>query len=56
MDDIRIVPTAERYLEGFHAAVDTVARERVYLVFLGEVAASMRQRLPSGPRCRCDGP
>src|SRR5262245_21963971 len=34
MVDIRIVPTAERYIESFHAAVDVVARERRYLGFV----------------------
>jgi RimJ/RimL family protein N-acetyltransferase len=34
MDDIRIVPTAEAYVEGFHACVDLVARERRYLAFV----------------------
>jgi ribosomal protein S18 acetylase RimI-like enzyme len=31
IDDIRIVPTAEKYIAGFNAAVDLVARERLYL-------------------------
>jgi ribosomal protein S18 acetylase RimI-like enzyme len=30
----RIVPIAEQYIAGFHAGVDTVARERRYLAFL----------------------
>jgi RimJ/RimL family protein N-acetyltransferase len=34
MHDVRIVPTEDRYLESFRAALDTVARERRYLVFL----------------------
>lgn len=29
-----IVPIAEKYIEGFHQAVDSVARERKYLAFL----------------------
>jgi RimJ/RimL family protein N-acetyltransferase len=31
---IRIVPTTEEYILGFHPAVDSVARERKYLGFL----------------------
>lgn len=31
MDDVRIVPTAEKYIAGVNAAVDAVARERHYL-------------------------
>ena len=31
VDGIRIVPTGEEHVEGFHAAVDVVARERRYL-------------------------
>src|SRR5215470_11529105 len=34
MEGIVIVPTAERYVEGFHAAVDIVARERRYIGFV----------------------
>ena len=34
MTAVEIVPTAERYVDGFHAAVDVVARERRYLAFL----------------------
>jgi RimJ/RimL family protein N-acetyltransferase len=34
MSSVEIVPTAEQYVEGFHAAVDVVARERRYLAFL----------------------
>jgi RimJ/RimL family protein N-acetyltransferase len=30
----RVTPIEERYIEGFRAAVDSVARERVYLAFL----------------------
>lgn len=32
--DYRIAPIAEEHIEGFHAAVDSVARERRYLAFL----------------------
>lgn len=31
MDDLRIVPTAEWHVAGFHRCVDAVARERCYL-------------------------
>ena len=31
MADIRIIPTAEEHVRGFHAAVDVVARERRYI-------------------------
>jgi RimJ/RimL family protein N-acetyltransferase len=34
MTSVEIVPTAEQYVDGFHAAVDLVARERRYLAFL----------------------
>jgi len=34
MEEIRIVPTGEEYVEGFHAAVDVVARERRYLALV----------------------
>lgn len=34
MDDVRVVPTADEYVERFHAAVDVVARERRYLALL----------------------
>jgi ribosomal protein S18 acetylase RimI-like enzyme len=34
MADIRIIPTAEQYAESFNAAVDIVARERKFLIFL----------------------
>ena len=34
MTPVEIVPTAEQYADGFHAAVDVVARERRYLAFL----------------------
>jgi RimJ/RimL family protein N-acetyltransferase len=34
MTPVEIVPTAEQYVDGFHAAVDVVARERRYLAFL----------------------
>jgi RimJ/RimL family protein N-acetyltransferase len=34
MSSVEIVPTSERYVEGFHDAVDVVARERRYLAFL----------------------
>ena len=30
----RIAPIEERYIESYRAAVDSVARERVYLAFL----------------------
>jgi hypothetical protein len=32
--DIRIVPSEEQYLESFRTVLDTVARERRYLIFL----------------------
>jgi RimJ/RimL family protein N-acetyltransferase len=32
--DVGIVPAAERYIDGFHAAVDAVARERRWLAFV----------------------
>jgi len=31
---VEVVPIAEKYIEGFHACLDSVARERVYLAFL----------------------
>lgn len=34
MNDIDIVPIAEQHIDGFHQALDTVARERRYLTFL----------------------
>src|SRR5712691_1457397 len=34
MDEVRIIPTAERYTEGFNAVVDAVARERRYIGFV----------------------
>jgi ribosomal protein S18 acetylase RimI-like enzyme len=34
MDTIEIVPIAEGHIEGFHRALDIVARERRYLAFL----------------------
>jgi ribosomal protein S18 acetylase RimI-like enzyme len=34
MDEVRIVPTAERYAEGFNAVLDAVARERRYIGFV----------------------
>ena len=34
MTGIAIEPIAERHIEGFHRALDTVARERRYLTFL----------------------
>ena len=34
MDEVRIVPTAERYADGFNAVVDAVARERRYIGFV----------------------
>ena len=34
MSTVEIVAGAERYVEGFHAALDIVARERRYLAFL----------------------
>jgi RimJ/RimL family protein N-acetyltransferase len=34
MDDVQLIPTAEQYVEGFHAAVDAVARERRYIGFV----------------------
>jgi ribosomal protein S18 acetylase RimI-like enzyme len=34
MDEIRIIPTSSLYVESFNSAVDTVARERKYLIFL----------------------
>lgn len=34
MDEVRIVPTAEQYAEGFNAIVDAVARERRYIGFV----------------------
>jgi RimJ/RimL family protein N-acetyltransferase len=33
-DEIRIIPTSDRYVKSFNAAVDIVARERKYLIFL----------------------
>src|SRR5690242_15600960 len=34
MDELRIVPTAEKYAEGLNAVVDAVARERRYIGFI----------------------
>ena len=34
MTEIRIVPTADEYAEGFHQCLDSVARERRHLAFL----------------------
>jgi ribosomal protein S18 acetylase RimI-like enzyme len=34
MSHIEIIPIAEKYIEGFWSAVDSVARERKYLAFL----------------------
>jgi ribosomal protein S18 acetylase RimI-like enzyme len=34
VDTVQIVPTAEQYVDGFHAAVDVVARERRYLALV----------------------
>jgi RimJ/RimL family protein N-acetyltransferase len=34
MEEIRIVPTGEEYVEGFHAAVDVVARERRHIALV----------------------
>jgi RimJ/RimL family protein N-acetyltransferase len=34
MDEVRFIPTAEKYAEGFNAAVDAVARERRYIGFV----------------------
>lgn len=34
MEDMRIVPTAEKYVEGVNAVVDAVARERRYIGFI----------------------
>src|SRR5262245_18929075 len=34
MAEIQIIPTAQQYVKSFNAAVDTVARERKYLIFL----------------------
>jgi ribosomal protein S18 acetylase RimI-like enzyme len=34
MDKVRIVPTAERYADGFNAVLDAVARERRYIGFV----------------------
>lgn len=51
----RIVPITERHIEGFHAALDRVAREHRYLVFLeapdidvtrGFVRTNIRERHP----------
>src|SRR3989338_3445336 len=32
--NIKIIPIAEQYISGFHAALDIVAREKKYLAFL----------------------
>ena len=34
MTEVRIVPTADEYAEGFHQCLDSVARERRHLAFL----------------------
>jgi ribosomal protein S18 acetylase RimI-like enzyme len=34
MAEIRIIPTAQQYVESFNGAVDIVARERKFLIFL----------------------
>ena len=34
MDDYQIVPISEEHIEGFHAAVDFVSKEKKYLAFL----------------------
>ena len=34
MDEVRIVPTGEKYAESFNAVVDAVARERRYIGFV----------------------
>jgi RimJ/RimL family protein N-acetyltransferase len=43
VDEVRIVPTGEEHVGGFHAAVDVVARERRYiaLVEAPPIAASL---------------
>src|SRR5262249_62087116 len=53
MDEVRIIPTLEQYIERFHAAVDVVARERRYLAFLEappleSTRAFMRRLLADG--------
>jgi RimJ/RimL family protein N-acetyltransferase len=44
VSEIRIVSTDERYAEGFHAALDIVARERKYIGFVeGPPVENMRK-------------
>jgi ribosomal protein S18 acetylase RimI-like enzyme len=54
---VRIVPTAEEHVEGFHAVFDTVAKERRYLAFLEappleELRGFVRWNIDKGhPQC-----
>jgi RimJ/RimL family protein N-acetyltransferase len=48
MAEIRVVPTEERYAEGFASVVDIVARERRYIGFVeGPSVADMRSFIQS---------
>jgi ribosomal protein S18 acetylase RimI-like enzyme len=54
---VRIVPIAEAHIEGFHAALDVVAKERRYLAFLEapsleETGGFVRRNIAKGyPQC-----
>ena len=44
MEEVRIIPTAEKYIEGFHHVIDSVARERRYIGYLeGPPVERMRE-------------
>jgi RimJ/RimL family protein N-acetyltransferase len=46
MKAYKIIPMAEEHIESFHAALDSVARERKYLAFLeGPPLAAFRSRI-----------
>jgi hypothetical protein len=48
MSDVRIVPTAEEYADGFAAVIDAVARERKYIGFVeGPPVEQARQLVKS---------
>ena len=55
--DFRIVPIAEEHIDGFRAALDSVARERRYLAFLeapsaDATASFVRRNIKKGyPQC-----
>jgi RimJ/RimL family protein N-acetyltransferase len=43
MNSVRLVPTAEEYIAGFHALLDVVARERCYIGFVEGPPLEMAQ-------------